>query len=376
MRRWLAGGVVGLAATAGCDNTLPDDPGGIGGERIKVEVVLAGASFPVAIAFAPDGRIFFTEKNSGQIRIIRDGALLPVPFATVPVNSIGERGLLGIALHPEFASNGWVYVYYTRAGGTALGASDNRVVRFTADGDAADGGETLIVSLPVSAATNHNGGNIRFGPDGKLYVTIGELADAPAAQDLSRLQGKVLRYNDDGSIPGDGPFGPDSPVFALGLRNSFDFAFDPVSGSLFATENGPASHDEINRIEPRGNFGWPRVLGPADDAFGGPAGELAFAAATPNYQDPLLDINPVTVPTGIDFAPNALFGAELEHAMFYGEYLSGRVWRVELSAERDGIAGRSMFVTGVPDGINDVAFAPDGSMYVLTSTTIYWVTPR
>jgi glucose/arabinose dehydrogenase len=357
-----------LALTgAGCvDTPSPADPGGPQGDNIQFAKV-TDADFPIAVDFAPDGRIFYTEKATGRVRIVKNNALLDAPFVTVNVSSISERGLLGIALHPDFANNGFVYVFYTRSGNVALGAESNRVARFVANGDVAAAGEKTIIDLPVSAAGNHNGGNIRFGPDGKLYVTIGELAAPDTAQDVSKLQGKILRLNDDGSTPDDNPM-VGSLVYAYGLRNSFDFTFDPVNDDIVATENGPTSDDELNCIVAGGNYGWPEVVGFAD------ASEADFVAATPNYHDPLIAINPVTAPTGVDFSPNTLFGAK--DVLYYGEYKTGRIWRIELNNARNAVVSQSQFAIGIPDGITDVAFAPDGAMYVLTGTAIWRVTPE
>lgn len=359
-------GMALLLPLVGCvDTPSPADPGGPQGDGLSFSKI-TDAAFPIAMAIAPDGRIFYTEKATGRVRVIKNAALLPTPFVQVSTNSFNERGLLGITLHPDFANNGFVYVYYTLAGDAALGAEANRVARFVADGDVAAPGETPIIDLPVSAATNHNGGNIRFGPDGKLYITIGELADAPTAQDLGKLQGKILRLNDDGTVPADNPM-PGSAIYAYGVRNSFDFTFDPVSEEIFATENGPESDDEINRILAGGNYGWPNVVGYADGA------EKTFADANPNYYDPLIAINPVTAPTGIDFSPNTLFGKAF--TLYFGEYKTGRIYAVELNDARDASTSQAQFAAGIPGGITDVQFAPDGSMYILTGEAIWRVTP-
>src|SRR5687767_7290253 len=160
--------------------------------------VATGLASPTAMAFAPDGRLFVAQQ-SGALRVIRNGSLLPTPFVTVTVDSLGERGLLGIAFDPNFATNRYVYVYYTARTPTI----HNRVSRFTANGDVAvSGSEQVILDIdPLSNASNHNGGAIHFGRDGKLYVGVGENANAPNAQSLNNLLGKLLRINSDGTIP-------------------------------------------------------------------------------------------------------------------------------------------------------------------------------
>ena len=165
--------------------------------------VATGLASPTAMAVAPDGRVFVAEKG-GALRVVKNNALLSQPFLTVGVNTASERGLLGVAFDPEFSSNRFVYVYYT----TANAPIHNRVSRFTASGDvAAAGSQVDILDLPdLSSATNHNGGAIHFGPDGKLYAGVGENANSANAQTLTNRLGKILRYNADGSIPTDNPF--------------------------------------------------------------------------------------------------------------------------------------------------------------------------
>ena len=340
--------------------------------EILIETVVENAAFPVAIAFAPDGRAFYTEKETGRIRVLTAaGELLAEPFADVAVVANSERGLLGIALHPDFAQNGFVYVFYTSSSSgqdsrSSSAAADNRVVRFTAVGDTGTS-ETLIVTLPAAPGPNHNGGNIRFGPDGKLYITLGELASASNSQTVDVTPGKILRYNDDGTIPDDNPFGVGNPAYILGLRNSFDFAFDPVSGVIFATENGTNLHDEVNRLPAGANGGWPLVEG-----F---SGGTTVNVAAGDYVEPVVATDGIIVPTGIDFAPDATFGADSETQLFMGEFLTGRVTRLTLNEARTTVAATATFAEGIAGGITDVAFAPDGTLYVLTTTSIQRIRP-
>ncbi len=197
------------------------------------EAWVTGLTASTAFAQAPDGRIFVTQQR-GSIRVIKNGVLLPTPFATMTVDSTGERGVLGIALHPDFASNGYVYVYSTRTDG----GSHNRISRFTAAGDvAAAGSEIALVDLPnLSSKILHNGGGIHFGSDGKLYVGVGDNGNSLQAQDLTSPFGKLLRFNEDGTIPTDNPFyatqsGLARAVWASGLRNPFTFAVQPGTGT-------------------------------------------------------------------------------------------------------------------------------------------------
>jgi glucose/arabinose dehydrogenase len=205
--------------------------------------IVNALSSATAMAFSPDGRLFVAQQG-GSLRVIRNGRLLPTPFVTLTVNSTGERGLLGVAFDPDFATNQWVYVYYT----ATTPSIHNRVSRFTAQGDvAAPGSELVLMDLETLSATNHNGGAIHFGPDGKLYIAVGENAVTSNSQTLANKLGKVLRINKDGSIPSDNPFhdgaGPNADaIWALGLRNPFTFAFDPA-GRMFVNDVGAGTWD-------------------------------------------------------------------------------------------------------------------------------------
>jgi len=231
------------------------------------ETQISGLSNPTAMEIAPDGRIFVCLQG-GSLRVIKNGTLLPAPFITLNVDPNGERGLLGIAFDPNFATNNFLYLYYT----VATDPRHNRVSRFTANGDVVvPGSETIIMELDnLSSAQNHNGGAIHFGPDGKLYVAVGENATASNAQTLSNRLGKVLRINADGSIPTDNPFfnqatGNNRSIWALGLRNPFTFAFQPGTGRLFINDVGQNTWEEINDGIAGSNYGWPDSEGPTNN---------------------------------------------------------------------------------------------------------------
>ncbi|MBX9853231.1 MAG: PQQ-dependent sugar dehydrogenase [Cytophagaceae bacterium] len=220
--------------------------------------VASGMNTPIVMDFAPDGRIFVGQQG-GDVRVIKDGTLLPTPFVQVDVNFTGERGLIGIVLDPNFASNGYVYLCYTLPNGTA-----NRISRFTANGDVAlAGSKTDILTLdPLSGATNHNGGAMKF-KDGKLFVAVGENANGSLAQNLDTYHGKILRLNPDGTPAAGNPFPTGSvqrrSVWAYGLRNPFTFDVQPGTGRLFVNDVG-GDFEEINDVtNPGGNYGWPTV---------------------------------------------------------------------------------------------------------------------
>ena len=229
-----------------------------------------GFTAPTAMAFAPDGRLFVTEQG-GAVRVVKQGRLLPTPFVRMYVDSSGERGLLGIAFHPSFASNGYVYVYHTVPGNPAR----NRISRFTARGDVVQvGSRVTILDLdPLTSATNHNGGAIEFGADGKLYVGVGDNNAGRNAQSLTSRHGKILRINANGTVPADNPTtfpeiagstsGVYRAIWAVGFRNPFTFAFQRQSGVLFINDVGERAVEEVNRGLRGRNYGWPGEEGPA-----------------------------------------------------------------------------------------------------------------
>jgi glucose/arabinose dehydrogenase len=218
--------------------------------------LVGGLASPTAMEFAPDGRLFVAEQ-SGTLRVLKAGGKLAT-FLDISgrVDSAGERGLLGIAFDPAFSKNRYVYLYYTQRA-TSTTPAHNRVIRVSARGDGAVGGtKKLILRLNnLSSATNHNGGAIHFGKDGKLYVAVGENAKGENAQSLGNLKGKILRINKDGTIPRDNPFykhstGTNRAIWALGLRNPFSFAIQPHKGKVFINDVGEQTWEEINRGPP------------------------------------------------------------------------------------------------------------------------------
>jgi glucose/arabinose dehydrogenase len=235
---------------------------------------VSGLVAPTTMAFAPDGRIFVSEQT-GKLRVVKNGVLLAQPFVSLTVDSSGERGLLGIAFDPRFATNHFVYVYYTVPGSPP----HNRVSRFTANGDVAvPGSEHPILNLNnLSAASNHNGGGLHFGPGGRLFVSVGDNANGANSQSLSTRLGKILRINPDGTIPTVNPFyntatGANRAIFAMGLRNPFTFSFRPGVAQFYINDVGQDSWEEIDEGIRGANYGWPVVEGVQND---------------PRYRDPL-----------------------------------------------------------------------------------------
>ena len=302
--------------------------------------------------FAPDGRLFVCLQG-GQLRVIKNGALLGTPFMTLNVDPSGERGLLGVAFDPNFSSNNFIYVYYTVPGSPA----HNRLSRFTANGDVVvPMSEFVLLDLDnLSTATNHNGGAIHFGPDGKLYIAVGENANGANSQTLGNLLGKVLRINSDGSIPADNPFfnsatGKNRAIWALGLRNPFTFAFQPGSSRLFINDVGQNTWEEINDGIAGSNYGWPTTEG---------------VTSNPNFRSPLFVYGHGTGPTtgcaivgGGFYNPATIqFPASYIGKYFFADLCSG--W-VRLFDPATNTA--SDFASGISQPV-DLKVAADGSLY-------------
>ncbi|HEY1330631.1 MAG TPA: PQQ-dependent sugar dehydrogenase [Actinomycetota bacterium] len=307
-----------------------------------VQVVARGLDFPTNFAFAPDGRIFFNEKETGRVRIIQNGSLLARPFVTLAALGGGERGMLGLALAPDFPADPWVYVYYTnRLTGR------NELARIRARGDRGTTVQRLFTFLPATSGI-HNGGDIAFGPDGKLYVVLGETGDESLAQNRNSLGGKVIRLNADGSVPSDNPYGATNPVWSYGHRNSFGLCVDSADGQLWETENGPTSDDEVNHILRGRNYGWPLHLG---------------AGGAPQFQPPALVFPQVIVPTGCAFWSQRRGATPV---MWFGDY-HGTLHRTSpLPGGR--LANHDVLSAG--NGITDVEVGPDGNLYFSTTNSI------
>jgi glucose/arabinose dehydrogenase len=356
-RSWrLIGGIALGLFLGGFSLSAATLPPGFTEVQYGSNLISGSSGNPTAMAFSPDGRLFVCLQG-GQLRVIKNGALLATPFVSLTVDSFNERGLLGVAFDPNFATNQFVYVYYTVPGTPA----HNRVSRFTANGDVAAGSETIILDLDnLSSAGNHNGGAIHFGPDGKLYVAVGENANAANAQSLNNRLGKILRINADGSIPGDNPTsfpgiagstsGANRAIWSVGLRNPFTFTFQPGTGRLFINDVGASTFEEINDGIAGSNYGWSICEG-----FCSPANV--------NLRDPLFTYGHgegCAIVGAAFYNPSVnQFPANYVGKYFFGDLCSG--W-IRLFDPANGTADD--FATGVSTLV-DVKIGSDGSLYYL-----------
>ncbi|MFX0212212.1 MAG: PQQ-dependent sugar dehydrogenase [Candidatus Hodarchaeota archaeon] len=364
---------------------------------LVVETVVTGLSQPTTMAFLTPDDLIILQKNNGQVRRVHNGIIQAAPALDVHVNNRSERGLLGVALAPMFSTNSYVYLYYTESStGKDTNNQDeafgNRVYRYTWDGEALID-PNLIFDLPFAPGPNHDGGIILFGPDDMLYVVIGDLnrngqlqnfVDGTSPDDTS----VILRLNPDGSAPPDNPFfnmqDPTDPInryFAYGIRNSFGMAFDPVTGYLWDTENGPANYDEINIVPPGFNSGWEAIMGP-DNRDSQDASKDLFNLPESVYRDPEFSWGWDAVGvTSLEFQTSPKLGKQYLHDMFVGDTNEGYLYHFELNEQRDGLQFTTPGLTTdlVADNkqeleeiifgqgfgtITDIETGPDGWLYI------------
>jgi glucose/arabinose dehydrogenase len=322
-------------------------------EAVTATAVVTGLEFPAAFTFLPDGRILYAERFNGELRIYDPGTSSDTLFYDIPsVLTEKEQGLLGVAVHPGYPTEPYVYAYVTQAVGVKL-KKKNRIVRLT---DAGGTGTDFTVLHETKAAGVHNGGVIHFGPDGKLWAVIGELSKPANAQNLAVRMGKVIRLNPDGSVPADNPF-PGSAVWSYGHRNMFGFAFDPVTGDPWVTENGPKCNDEVNRVEAGQNYGW----GKEQDCALSPAPQNTNRSG-PSPVLPLVWITPTVAPTGAAFCDGCGLGADTEGTFLFGTWKPDQIRRLTLNPGRDGVASSAVLYQH-SNGVLAVEAASDGTMY-------------
>jgi glucose/arabinose dehydrogenase len=418
---------------------------------------ISGLSQPTQIAFLGADDLLITEKTGRVVRV--RGSRIEGPVAELKANFADERGVLGITLHPDFATNHFVYVYWTWTGegaepGGIFGAPTddiekvpplgNRIDRFVWDG-ALLNFDRNIIQLPSRTTDltlnrrrgNHDGAVVKFGPDGKLYAVIGDqnfrgrLQNVPDGPDLTgpdALQGVVLRLNDDGSVPPDNPFvsfGDDrAKIFIYGLRNSFGFDFDPMTGQFWLQVNGQASYDEIGRYQAGDNIGWIQMMGPperfldyknleidTDRKLDSPAYPPVRLANSPeealqrlvmlpgsHYRQPLFAWRIAVAPAGMGFVKGTALGGDYNGDLLVGDVNTGSIYRFKLTQDRQNLnLGGSLsdkvndnsksdpigelkgglFASGLPVG-TDIKSGPDGTLWItsLGTQSLYRITKR
>jgi aldose sugar dehydrogenase len=325
-----------------------------GAVQFRVETVAGNLQVPWSIAFAPDGRIIFTERP-GRVRAIENGRLRPEPLAIInDVESRSESGLMGLTLHPQFASNRLLYLAYAYNQG---GQQFVRVVRYRETGTALVDRKLIIEG--ILAAPNHAGCRLRFGPDGKLYVTTGDATDRNLAQKMDSLSGKTLRLNDDGTVPEDNPFinqkGARPEIWTTGHRNAQGLDWQPGTNLMFQTEHGPSGFDgpgggdEVNIVEKGKNYGWPTIHHKETGA---------------GLEAPLLEYTPAVAPASGMFYRGSAF-PQFRGNFFFGGLRGQTIIRVVLDGRR--VVSQERLLDRQYGRIRDIAEGPDGAIYFSTS---------
>ncbi len=380
---------------------MPDpSPPTLSDPNIRVEKVLAGLESPTSMAFLDSDDIIITQKDNGIVRLVLNGVLQPQPILQVPVLNNSERGLLGVAIANTTSSDSaakTVFLYYTEPVGSE---ARNRIYRYEWDGVNNLTGGRLILDLPGEPGPNHNGGKVKIGPDGMLYAVKGDLnrdgmlqnvRDGPAPDDTS----VILRVDFNGNGVGNvlSALGVDlSKYYAYGIRNSFGFDFDPLTGILWDVEDGPTDYDEINIVLPGFNSGWQRVMGPIAEK--GITTEDLVQFQGSHYADPVFSWLRSEGVTDMEIFNSTSLGEKYAYNMFVGDINNGNLYFFTINSNRSGldlggIPGLEDLVAnnseelntvilgrGFSGGITDIETGPDGYLYILTfSGDLYRLVP-
>lgn len=347
----LLAGYAGLFDRRPAPNSTPTTTATIkDGAKFMFPERIEGLDQPIAFSFAPGRRIFITER-SGQVRVFENGELKEEPFVTVDVPDLSgyhETGLLGIATDPNFEDQPYVYIYHTYEDGNRL---FNRVARYRYGSNNNPEAEVLLDRIPGGRI--HNGGILKFGPDGNLYVSTGETNNRSLAQNLDSTAGKILRIAPSGNVPDDNPF-ENSPIYSYGHRNVFGLAFHPETGELYATENGPNRDDEVNKILAGRNYGWPIALGISGDE---------------RFVDPIVTYTPNIAPTQAIFYTGNVF-REIKNQLVFGSYNPNELHALELAGEDNTEVEQDRVIFRSDDPIIGVAEASDGTIYITEDNSI------
>jgi len=363
---------------------------------LKIELVTEGLSSPTSMAFVDDNKILVLEKNTGLVRLIYDGVLQDKPVFRVPIDPKGERGLLGIAvLHTNSINNNTnVFLYFTESNSKSSknipndAQLRNGIYKYEWNGQTLDN-PSLVLDLPAIPGPYHNGGKLIIGPDHHLYIVIGDLA-GPKTQALNNKTGPpadgaggILRVTQDGKPVPNPPLGDKYPLnlyYAYGIRNSFGMAFDPVTNTLWDTENGEDKYDEVNVVKPGFNSGWSKIMGPLSSNNISKADLVNFPGS--HYSDPVFSWYHEIGVTDIEFLKSSKLGDKYKNNIFVGDINNGNLYYFQLNDTRTGLKFNSsglkdivadnnnelseiIFASGFK-GITDIETGPDGYLYILS----------
>lgn len=344
---------VALAATA-FSLSLPADRMQAPGDAFVATVAASGLDTPWDLAWGPDGMIWFSERG-GRISRLDPATGAHTLAGSISVSQTGEGGLMGIAFHPDFAREPWVYAMHTYGG---MFRTNNRLVRMRWDGRTLGAVQPLLEGIP--GAGIHDGSRIVVGPDRMLYVTTGDAGSADVAQDRAALGGKILRLTLDGKPAPDNPFG--NATWSYGHRNPQGLVFHPTTGVLYETEHGPSDNDEVNIIRRGGNYGWPNVHGMCDDDSGP---ERDFCRRN-SVIEPLAVWTPTVAITGADFYLSDRIRG-WRGSLLATSLKAGTLFRFTLSPDGSRIVAQEELLKDRFGRLRDVLVAPNGDVYVATS---------
>jgi len=334
----------------------------IGSTEVDSTTLISGLDTPWEILWGPDNYLWFTERK-GTVSRLNPGNGQRNVILTIPdVFEYGEGGLLGMALHPDFQNDPAVYLVYNYTSGSSI---KERLVKYNWNGSELTNAETLIEN--ISANSYHNGSRLVFGPDGKLYMSTGDAGNTSNSQNMNSLSGKILRINQDGSIPADNPF-PDSYIWALGLRNTQGLVFSP-EGILYGSEHGPDTDDEINLLEQGRNYGWPSVAG-----FCNLPSETTFCTEN-NVREPLAAWTPTLAVAGLVYY-NHTDIPEWQHSLLMTSLKAGKLVSLKLSADGLSVISQDEWFVNHYGRLRDVCISPGGSLYIAVSNRDGRGTPR
>ena len=376
--------------------------------NLQVQTVAIGLNSPTSMAFIGPNDVLVLEKNTGMVKRIKDGTVLPRPLLDVNVATESERGLLGIDVIKIQSSLYHVFLYYTKArstdGGTPIA---NQLVRYLLINHPALGpaqgkmvAPRLLLDLPVTPGPNHDGGKVAIGPDRNVYTVLGDLRRQTQAQNFEDEPSPdgtsgILRVTQRGNTVGNGILGSTDPLnkyYAYGIRNSFGIDFDPVTGRLWDTENGPGSNDEINLVGSGFNSGWADIMGMAPDGFD--FDNLVSFGGRGSYSDPEFVWTRSVAPTAIEFLASNKLGTQYQNDMFAADFNKGRIYRFDLNSQRTGLVLSDVLADKIADtdsetqsvifgegfgGVTDLKVGlGDGYLYVLSirNGALYKILPN